>query len=212
MNTFSTCHSDAPLTLTADPGTEKFYQDRAAEYAASTVGTDMSDLVDHFAALLPPGGRVLDAGCGSGRDLKAFKERGFEVIGIDASAEMARLASRHANAFCAPMRIEHLVQEDHFDGIWACASLLHLTASQFPEVLARLTRALVPGGILYVGVKEGRGSFRSPDGRLFHGWNVESLRSTMAKQLQVLEVRRTSDAMPERTDVSWINVWARRRG
>ena len=76
--------------------TLEWYNDNAARYAAETVDTDMRMVCDRFLALVRPGGRVLDLGCGSGRDLKYFREQGFEAEGLDGSAELCKLAADHS--------------------------------------------------------------------------------------------------------------------
>lgn len=72
-----------------------YYNQNAASFFASTVTVDMSALHDAFLVKLPPGGRILDAGCGSGRDAKAFASRGYSVTAFDASPDLAELASIH---------------------------------------------------------------------------------------------------------------------
>jgi 2-polyprenyl-3-methyl-5-hydroxy-6-metoxy-1,4-benzoquinol methylase len=79
-----------------------------------------------FLALLKPGARILDAGCGSGRDLKAFSERGYQVVGLDASELMVRLAREHSDQQVHHLAFQEVTYKEEFDGIWACASLLHV--------------------------------------------------------------------------------------
>lgn len=75
--------------------TDPYYEQFAAEFFGSTVGVDMAGIHQRFLSQLTPGAHVLDAGCGSGRDAKAFAEAGFQVTAFDASAALARLASTH---------------------------------------------------------------------------------------------------------------------
>ena len=76
----------------SDP-TVAFYDAHAGQYVRDTFGLVMAPLYEPFLALVPAGGHILDVGCGSGRDALAFLRRGFRVTAIDASGEMARLAS-----------------------------------------------------------------------------------------------------------------------
>src|SRR5262245_44821759 len=103
-----------------------YYDAHAAEYARDTLGVQVAPLYEPFLTLVPPGGHVLDVGCGSGRDALAFLGRGFRVTAIDASGEMARLASVQTGQAVAVLRVQELSYEEEFDGIWACASLLHV--------------------------------------------------------------------------------------
>lgn len=124
-----------------DP-THHYYTQFAAEFFSSTVGVDMAPIRQRFIAQLPPGGHILDAGCGSGRDAKAFSEAGFRVTAFDASAELARLASAHCGFEVAARRFEDVDEVAQFDGIWCCASLLHVPRAAMPDTLVRLWTAL----------------------------------------------------------------------
>lgn len=115
-----------------------YYEANAQRFFAETVGVDMSELRERFLTAIPAGGSILDAGCGSGRDSKAFLDRGFRVTAFDASAEMARLASDHIHQPVAVRRFEEVDEQDVYDGVWACASLLHLPEAQLRTALARL--------------------------------------------------------------------------
>ncbi len=138
------------------------YATHAATYAASTRQVDMTPLYARFLPHVPAGGRILGAGCGSGRDALAFRQRGHVVDAFDASPELAALASAHAGI---PVRVMGFLQlgddggatgfDGLFDGIWACASLLHVPAADQPQAWARLWRVLKPGGVVYASYKLG---------------------------------------------------------
>ncbi|MEX3983945.1 class I SAM-dependent methyltransferase [Paraburkholderia sp. EG287A] len=146
--------------------TLRFYEETASSYVEKTLTVDMSVAQDKFLRLVRPGGRVLDAGCGSGRDARAFMNQGFEVSAFDGSAEMARLASAYLGMPVQTLRFQDLDYCSEFDGIWACASLLHLEAEELDDAFARIFRALRPGGIFYASFTHGADT-RFQDGRLF---------------------------------------------
>lgn len=150
-----------------EAATELFYERNASEYFAATVRADLSQLYDRFLAYVSPGGRILDAGSGSGRDTLAFLRRGYAVDAFDASPSLARLSTEHTGVRTQVMRLEDFKQTDRYDGIWACASLLHLHADALPDAMARLAHALKPGGALYVSFKYGCTERVTPDGRFF---------------------------------------------
>ena len=77
--------------------TARYYRQFADEFFQSTVGVDLSPIRARFMALLADGATVLDAGCGSGRDAKAFAQEGFRVSAFDASHELAARASSHCD-------------------------------------------------------------------------------------------------------------------
>lgn len=191
--------------------TDQYYEQFAAEFFGSTVGVDMAPIHQRFLALLTPGAHILDAGCGSGRDAKAFSEAGFQVTAFDASAELARLASAHCGFEVAVRRFEDVDEVETFDGIWCCASLLHVPLAAMPATLDRLWRALRPGGTLYVSFKHGTGE-RVHGGRRFTDADEATLRQWFGRWPDVhqIDVWLTDDQRPDRTE-RWTNALATRK-
>ena len=145
---------------------EDYYRQNAQRFFTDTASVDMSALYPPFIDCLPPGARILDAGCGSGRDVKAFSEMGFAVEAFDASAELVALARQLSGKPVAQMRFQDVDAVERYDGIWCCASLLHVSKAELPGVMTKLTMALKPGGVGYLSFKHGRGE-REKDGRRF---------------------------------------------
>lgn len=135
----------------------RYYEDNADEYIQSTKDLDVSGLYDQFLPHVPSGGLILDAGCGSGRDSKRFAELGFKVEAIDASPKMIDFANRHLGVSASVMRFEDFRAVNRYDGIWACASLVHLEYVEIPAVLRSLIQALKSKGTLFVSFKQGVG-------------------------------------------------------
>jgi SAM-dependent methyltransferase len=191
-----------------DP-TVDFYDAHAGAFAADTLGVDMGPLYEPFLVLVRSGGHILDAGCGPGRDARAFHDMGYRVTAFDASTEMARLAAEHLGEPVQVLRLQDLAAEDEFDGVWACASLLHVPAAEMTGVLARLARALRPGGALFVSFKLGAGE-ETRGGRQFTHQTEESLQSLLDGQPDLTTVRvwRTSDRRPNRDREEWVNALA----
>lgn len=191
-------------------GTDDYYEKHALEYFERTVGADMSPLYDSFLALVPPGGRILDAGAGSGRDLREFVRRGYRCRGIDASPSLARLAHEYSSAPCDVQRIEELDESAAYDGIWACASLLHLPKMTLVEALARLHKALVPLGALFASVQEGEGEQFDRSGRFFALYTPsEFLEAAAAAGFAIVRSWRSEDVLRDHVGPRWINVLAR---
>lgn len=128
------------------------------------MGVDVADLYQAFTSFLEPGASVLDAGCGSGRDVKYFREQGFQMRAFDASEEMARLATRYSGVEVQCHRFLDMNYEREFDGLWSCASLLHVAPHDWPDVLQKCVQALKPGGVWYLSFKYGEGT-RVKEGR-----------------------------------------------
>jgi SAM-dependent methyltransferase len=189
--------------------TDRYYEDHALDYFERTVSADLSQTHERFLRYLPFRGRILDAGCGSGRDLRAFSQRGFQAIGIDASPALVKLAKAYSGVECTVARLEEITYESCFDGIWACASLLHLPKIVLPSALQRLLNALVPGGALFASLQAGEGEVVTEDGRFFAYYqHDEILGIVRGAGFQIVETWFSADALPDRTDVRWINLIA----
>lgn len=188
-------------------GTRAFYDRTAQTYFGRTRDLDLDDLYHPFLSQLEPGTRILDAGCGPGRDLKRFADRGFEVVGIDASSSMVALAREHSGQEVHLMTFQGVTWLEAFGGIWACASLLHVPLADLPEVLGRLARALRLGGVMYVSFKLGSGE-RTEGERRFTDLDPDGLERVLLEVpgLAVSEVWITADMRPGRGQEEWLNV------
>jgi len=186
--------------------TMTYYQRNAQMFFDATVGVDMSSLYTLFLNQVVPGGRVLDAGCGSGRDAKAFSTLGYQVEAFDASAEMVELATAYTGLPVRQMTFNALEDEERYNGIWCCASLLHLPQAELPEAMQRLARALKPGGVWYLSFKYGVGE-REKEGRHFTDMNEAGLEAVVAAlpQVSIIEQWTTQDKRPDRDEV-WLNA------
>ena len=191
--------------------TRRYYDAHAEPYVESTAGLDLAELYQPFLACIAPGGHILDAGCGSGRDALAFRNRGYQVSAFDASPRMVQLASERLGQEVQLATFQTLAYEEAFDGIWACASLLHVPRAEMADVLSRLQRALRPCGVLYASFKSGTDEGWEGE-RFFSRYTEDQLRSTMAEAggLAIERVWRTSDIRPCRDTEQWINLLARR--
>ena len=125
------------LDLTTD-----YYDLSADEFSDATKNLDVEHLYKPFLTRLPVGAKILDAGCGSGRDALAFKQRGFSVTAFDASAPLVDIAKKHSGIEVLQMRFQDMHWRDEFDGIWACASLLHVPKSEMDGVMEKIICAL----------------------------------------------------------------------
>jgi SAM-dependent methyltransferase len=183
-----------------------YYRTHARDFFESTVGVDMAPLHAAFLSRLPPGARILDAGCGSGRDARAFAGRGHLVTAFDASAPLARLASEHGGFPVAVRRFDEVEEVAAYEGIWACASLLHVPLAALPDALGRLWRALRPGGCFYLSFQLGQGE-RTHEGRHFTDADDPTLRAWLRALPAVASVDTwvTRDRRPGR-DESWLNA------
>lgn len=190
----------ATMTHTLD-----YYNRNAETFFQTTADVDMTPLYERFIKLVGKEGHILDAGCGSGRDARAFKQMGYQVSAFDASVKLAQLAQTHAGITVDVLSFTDFCAVNQFDGIWACASLLHLRQSELPDAFARLWRGLKPGGVLYVSFKLGDGE-RVHGERFFTDMNGETLRGLLHALPGVdhRETWITEDRRPDRCE-HWIN-------
>ena len=186
--------------------TVNFYNHNAATFFADTVGVEMSELHARFLSHVPHGGLILDAGCGSGRDSKAFLTLAYRVAAFDASGALAQLASDLIGQHVATRTFDQVDEAACYDGVWACASLLHLPQPALPETLGRLWTALKPGGVFYLSFKLGDGE-REHNGRHFTDATEARLHEWTAKLADVasLECWISQDQRPDRTE-NWLNA------
>lgn len=184
-----------------------YYDTHAAAFFAETRDVDMEPLYARFLAHVPTAGRLLDAGCGSGRDTRAFLERGYAVTAFDASPALATLASAHCGIEIEIRRFQEVEWSATFDGIWACASLLHVPFVELPDVLQRLACALRSGGVLYASFKYGAVE-REHQGRRFTDLDEDGLAILVAgiDELDILAVWTTADQRPGRESERWLNA------
>jgi len=186
--------------------TNKYYQDNARRFYSATVEIDMSAIYPQFLPLIPKGGSILDAGCGSGRDSLHFKSQGYDIAAIDASAELGKLASDLLGQDVHCIGFEDIVWQNHFNGVWACASLLHLPKQKLPSVMTRLAKSLKPGGVMYASFKYGD-SERVKGGRVFTDMTEESF-DELLKSVPELTLKKswvTADRRVD-SDQNWLNV------
>ncbi|QMW16720.1 class I SAM-dependent methyltransferase [Pseudoalteromonas sp. MT33b] len=188
-----------------------YYNQNAQAFVDATLDVDLTQLYDEFLPLLPKNGTVLDAGCGSGRDAFIFKERGFNVDAFDISPEIAKLASEYLNQEVAVSSFQDLKDVEKYDGIWCCASLIHVSKNDLTDAFNNLARALKPQGIVYVSFKYGDGE-REHNGREFTDLNEVGLESIIKNtNLFILKSWQSADQRPERASETWLNAILHRR-
>ena len=186
--------------------TEQYYKDNSQDFFDSTVGADVTPLYDHFLKYVPEKSYILDLGCGSGRDTRAFLEKGYRVDAIDGSKELCALASEYTGIEVKHMDYTSIDCENKYDAIWACASLLHVGSGQLPQVIEKLCRALRPSGVFYMSFKYGE-SEGERDGRFFLDMTEEKFHAIM-KQVNgsTLVEEWYSEDVRRGKDVSWYNA------
>ncbi len=188
-----------------------FYDDNAQNFFSETKDLDMSEFYSRFLRHLPSPdqkpGHLLDLGCGSGRDANYFHKKGFQVTAIDASKELIKLASTWSpiEINYQVMKFEEMNFEGEFDGIWACASLLHCKQTELEAVLVKIHKALKPDGVFYCSFKQGSGE-REKNDRMFLDIETEDLANLLTSlNFKILDSWTTHDVREGREDELWTN-------
>ena len=187
-----------------------YYDRNGSLFFSGSAYADLSAVHARFLAHVPKGGSVLEAGCGSGRDARAFAQAGYAVTAFDGSAKMVELATAHTGLPVLHRRFEDADWQDVFDGIWSCASLLHVPRKDLGGVMTRMARALKPGGVWFMSFKNGRAE-RFAHERHFTDMDEELLAVAIgAAALTVVELWVSDDDRPERVHEKWTNAIARK--
>ncbi len=183
-----------------------YYDHNADQFFTETFSLDMTEIYAPFLARLQPGNRILDAGCGSGRDALAFKQSGFEVAAFDASPQLVKLARTQTGiAVQCSSFLDFQEKPDSFNGIWACASLLHLPPAQLQQTFLHLATFLAPGGVFYCSFKYGDDEIER-GGRYFTNLNEKRLQDVIrVTGLEIDTIWHTEDRRSERVGEFWLN-------
>jgi len=190
-----------------------YYNTHAKAFSDSTVNVEFTHMQDHFLDLLPTGALILDFGCGSGRDTRYFLDQGYRVEAIDGSVELCRIASDYTGITVKHKYFEELDEQEMYDGIWACSSILHLDRETLADVMIRMMKALKPGGIIYTSFKYGKDEGMRK-GRYFIDFTEDSFREFLnrlpSKETAIEEQWLTADARPGRNNEWWLNLILRK--
>ena len=184
-----------------------YYNQNSEKYYKDTLDANISELYIPFFSNLHDGADVLDAGCGSGRDSLVFINKGYNVSSMDASEEMVKLASKLLNKKVLVRRFQDIECKNIFDGIWACASLLHVPKKEILDVFIRLTGALKKDGIIQASFKYGSGE-RKKGLRTFLDMNEKDIDKIISQveNLNIMKTWITHDVREGREHERWLNV------
>ncbi len=158
-----------------------FYNNNAKDYFDFTVNANMQEQYDVFLKYIKRDGKILDFGCGSGRDSLYFKNAGYNVTAIDGSEEMCKLAREYTGLDVKCMDFNDFNDVEMYDGIWACGSLCHVKKENLLEMLIRLRNALVENGHLFVALKKGTGEEITEEGRYYNYIEISDMENLSEK-------------------------------
>lgn len=187
--------------------TLKYYNENAQSFASGTVSVKFTEVQDKFLEKLNPDAYILDFGCGAGRDTKYFLRRGYQIDAIDGSEQLCRIASKYTGIKVRQMLFQELDEKEKYDGIWACASILHLPKKQLREVLKNMYAALKSKGWIYTSFKYGEFEGER-NGRYFTDFTTDTFKDFIHDMhgLKIEEQWITGDVRPGRGEEKWLNL------
>ncbi len=186
-----------------------YYEANALKYTNATQYVNIDNLYSLFLEKLLPGAKILDVGCGGGRDLSEFKNRGFIAYGIDPSPSLVQIARSRSGCEVIIGNIENIELIDVFDGVWACASLLHLPKKKLPLAIQRIYECLHEHGYFFLSMQAGAGESISSDGRFYSRYEEAELVDVLTKAgFNIQSSWRTTDSLLGRESLKWINIVA----
>ena len=187
--------------------TLKYYNENAQSFASGTVSVKFTKVQDKFLEKLNPDAYILDFGCGAGRDTKYFLSRGYQVDAVDGSEQLCRIASEYTGIKVRQELFQELDEKEKYDGIWACASILHLPKKQLREVLKNMYAALKSKGWIYTSFKYGEFEGER-NGRYFTDFTTDTFKDFIHDMhgLKIEEQWITGDVRPGRGEEKWLNL------
>lgn len=188
-----------------------YYEKNYKKYESEKHDITMIGTYEPFLKRLPKDAKILDLGCGTGRDSLYFKKLGFQVVALDGSKEMCKIAEKNLNQKVICTTYENMDLNEQFDGIWACSSLLHLTEEDLINILKKLENYLQEDGILYASFKKGTNE-EIENGRYFYYLTEEKWKKIEANlNYATEEMYYTKSVVKGHEDISWINLILRKK-
>ncbi|NLJ95620.1 MAG: class I SAM-dependent methyltransferase [Clostridiales bacterium] len=186
--------------------TRMFYESNAEEYFNKTYNANMLYEYDRFLNYVAPTGHVMDLGCGSGRDSLFFLQHNYIVDALDSSKKLCELVNKKIGIKPLNCRIQDWKPNIRYDGIWACASLLHLKSDEFETFIRNLQIYLNIHGVLFASVKNGIPTGVCDDGRYYQNYTEASIKNIIDKNpaLSLKELWYSQDSF-DRDDFRWMN-------
>lgn len=182
----------------------KYYIYNTDAFIENTINCDMSVQYNFFLKHIPKNGTILDLGFGSGRDMIYFQELGYNVKGIDPiDSFVERMQSKGFEVYKDTAQTMNFI--DEFDGIWACASLLHVPSNELTNAFKKCEIALKKNSILYCSFKYGTYEGER-NGRVFTDLNEETIKKYLdGLNLNIIETSITTDVRPDQSNQTWLN-------
>lgn len=187
--------------------TIQYYNRNAIRFSDSTKEIDFTETQNKFLQYLKPNSKILDFGCGSGRDTKYFIQKGFQVDAIDGSIELCKIASEFTGEEVKQMLFQELSSINQYDGVWACSSILHLPYKELKDVVHKTAIALKEEGVFYTSFKYSEKEGMK-NGRHFTDMTEIKFQIFLDEigGFDIIELWISQDVRADREDERWLNV------
>lgn len=189
--------------------TLKYYNDNSENFKMKW-DNYLFDIPNTFASYLKSGDNVLDLGCGTGRDSLYFKDKGLNVTCVDGAINMCKIASEALNIEVENKTYFDLDYKDMFEGVFACASLLHLKNDDLKIVLKKIYDSLRYNGIMYSSFKYGNDE-RYEDGRYFNDMTLDKFNRLMNESGSNFEIVKAWNTAQYGSDREFLNIILRKK-
>ena len=192
---------------------EAIYDTNAKEFIESWLSADMHDQYKVFETLVPQGGKILDGGCGSGRDSLYFLQKGYTVDAFDPSDEMIKYASEFTGLKVKKQKWEDLDAKDAYDAIWASASLYHVSRGDMASVFEKIAAALKSKGILFASFRDEDKDFVDSEGRALTSFNKDTFTSFLSPLdlFDIVAMTERKDSRKNKQDEIWLFALLRKK-
>ena len=185
----------------------EYYEINAKRYAAATFSADMSKQYRRFLPLLKERATILDVGSGSGRDACYFQKQGYQVTALEPSKNLCWEIRKVFSGEIVCLDIQSYRPRERYDGIWACASFLHLREKEVLRFFEKIALYLNDNGIIYLSGKNGIPTGEVADGRYFLEFTEGLVEQILAvnERMKMEELWYTED-VSGREGFRWMNV------
>lgn len=184
-----------------------YYNTYPEKFIQGTIDANMSKHHNRFVKYIKKDGSILDLGCGSGRDSLFFHNNGYQVTSMDGALKMVEHCKTILSNPVIHNSFEDYIPDRQFDGIWACASLLHVDRNHLSNIIKKYIAMLKKNGIFFMSFKDRAADFEK-DGRYFTCFDKKGLIEFIRQyeNIQILEVTETIDVRTLTTDQRWVSI------
>lgn len=182
-----------------------YYDENYKNYIEKTSQLNMAKHYERFELYLPANAHILDLGCGSGRDSKHFYEKGYLTTSVDGSIEMVKFCKTILTTPVIHSTFEDFDTKEKFDGIWASASLLHVSRDKLMEIVQKYISYLKTDGIFYISFKCYENDFEF-NNRYFTCFTMDGLKEFVEKldDVSLLLIKETESI--QENNMKWLSL------